>query len=220
MIKKRMAIFAILFSFSFILFAQQSSGRNAGKEIKNLVSAVKTANPGDYIVLPSGKRYVLTREEIDILKGNFDYEDLSGVETETRNDGTEIKTISEAHTAFIYSDGQSTHILKTGISFTLYMENHIGKKYSIGYYVDTSGNHNDFRSIASPRFDVFRASIQFRPISDGTAEEEEEVTITAYNYKGKSFTMRYYSIPGFVWGNVRGNWVPKGETREIEFDIE
>jgi predicted small secreted protein len=107
MLKKWTIIFALLFSVSFILSAQQTSNGNAGREIKNLVSAVKTASPGDYIVLPSGKRYVLTKEEIDILKGNFDYGDLSGVETETRSDGTEIKTISESHTAFIYADGQS-----------------------------------------------------------------------------------------------------------------
>jgi hypothetical protein len=219
MLKKWTIILALLFSVSFILPAQQTSSGNAGREIKNLVSAVKTASPGDYIVLPSGKRYVLTKEEIDILKGNFDYEDLSNVETETRSDGTEIKTISEAHTAFIYADGQSTHILKTGISFTLYMENYIDKKYNMGYYVDILGGRHDLLSIDSPRFDVFRASIQFQPISDGI-EEEESLTITAYNYQGQSFVMRYYSSPGFVWGYVQGNWETKGETREIEFDIE
>jgi uncharacterized protein YxeA len=208
-----------MFFTPFLLFAQQTANKNTGKEIKNSVSAVKQANPGDYIILPSGKKYVLTGEEIDIVKGNFDYKDLSGVETETRSDGTEIKTISEAHTAFIYPDGQSTHILKTGISFTLYMENHIEKKYNIGYYIDELGEQHDFRTIEPPRFDVFRASIQFRSISDGDAEAEE-VAITAYNYKGENFLMKYFSNPGFVWGYVMGSWEPKGETRKIEFDIE
>jgi hypothetical protein len=219
MMKNWMILLGILLSFPPVLFAQQTSSENTGKEVKNLVSAVKQANPGDYIDLPSGKRYVLTKEEIDSLNGAFDYEDLSAVETETRDDGTEIKTISNAHTAFIYPDGQSTHILKTGISFTLYLENHIEKKYNIGYYVDNLGDSHDAISIESPQFNVFRASVQFQPISNGT-EEVEVVTIRAYNYKGKNFMMRYYSSPGFVWGNVRGNWALKNEARQIEFDIE
>jgi hypothetical protein len=43
-------ILILMLSFSFVLFAQDTSHENGGKEIENLVSAVKTANPGDYIV--------------------------------------------------------------------------------------------------------------------------------------------------------------------------
>lgn len=216
--KKGLFILVMTLSFSFILFSQDTSRENGGREIKNQVSAVKTANPGDYIVLPSGKRYVLTKEEIDIVKGDFDYEDLSGVETETRDDGTEIKTISEAHVAYIYPDGQSAHILKTGISFTSYMK-YIEEKYHITPYVDLLNEIHDFRAISSPRFDVFRASVQFQKISNGT-EELDSVTVTAYNYKEENFIMKYCSAPDLVWGYVSGEYEPTGETRQIEFDIE
>jgi hypothetical protein len=218
MMKKGLFILVMTLSFSFILFSQDTSRENGGREIKNQVSAVKTANPGDYIVLPSGKRYVLTKEEIDIVKGDFDYEDLSGVETETRDDGTEIKTISEAHVAYIYPDGQSAHILKTGISFTSYMK-YIEEKYHITPYVDLLNEIHDFRAISSPRFDVFRASVQFQKISNGT-EELDSVTVTAYNYKEENFIMKYCSAPDLVWGYVSGEYEPTGETRQIEFDIE
>lgn len=220
MIKKCMVILVMLCSFPFGLFAQQTSTENADKEIKNSVSAVKMANPGDYIVLPSRKKYVLTKEEIDIVKGNFDYGDLSDVETKTLNDGTKIKTISEAHTAFIYPDGQSIHILKTSGSFTAFMQQYIEKKYYLGRYVDVSGNDHDSMPNGSPKFYVFRASVQFQKISDGT-NEVESVIIAAYNYKGENFIMKYFSTDnGWAWGNVQGNWEPTGESREIEFDIE
>jgi hypothetical protein len=34
--------------------------------------------------------------------------------------------------------------------------------------------------------------------------------------------MRYYSNPGFQWGNVsdKGAYSPVGESHEIEFDVE
>lgn len=220
MMKKGLFILGIILSFPFILFAQDTPHENGGKEIKNLVSAVKMANPGDYIVLPSGRKYILTQKEIEIVRGDFDYEDLSGVETEIQADGTEIKTISEAHVVYIYPDGQSAHILKTGISFTAFMR-HIEGKYYITRYVDLLDNVSDSRSIGSPRFDVFRASVQFQDISNGI-EKLDSVTITAYNYKGENFIMKYCSDPDMVWGHIsdNGSYKPTGETRQIVFDIE
>lgn len=192
----------------------------AGKEVPNLLSAVKSANPGDYILLPSGKKYILTKEEIEIAKGTFDYEDLSEVKTETLGDGTEVKTISEAHVAYIYPDGQAAHILKTGVSFTAYLENYIEKNYYIGRYIDRNGKHHDMQFIGSPRFKVFRASVQFQKISNGR-EDAQMITVTAYNHEGKDYMMRYYSGPGWAWGNVRdGGYRATGETRQLEFEIE
>ncbi|GHU77523.1 hypothetical protein FACS189461_5850 [Spirochaetia bacterium] len=127
--KKSVLLFSIIVSVSFIVFAQETIG--GGKEIGNKLSEVKAAKPGDYILLPSGKKYILTKEEIAIVKGEFDYEDLSAVETEILDDGTEIKAISTAHVAYIYSDGQSTHILKTSVSFTAFMLIFIQYRYII-----------------------------------------------------------------------------------------
>jgi hypothetical protein len=216
--KKRKFAFLMLVSFSFILFAEETI--NEGKEIENLLSAVKAANPGDYILLPSGKRYVLTREEISIVKGEFDYEDLSEVATETLDDGTEIKTISRSHTAYIHPDGQSTHILKTSVSFTAFMR-HIDDTYFITYFIDDDDNVNDYAAIDSPEFNVFRASVQFQTVSDGI-EELQALTITVYNYDEKNFIMKYCEKPDMIWGNIsdKGTYKPVGETHKIEFDVE
>jgi hypothetical protein len=120
----------------------------------------------------------------------------------------------------MYPDGQSAHILKTGISFTTFMK-YIEGKYYITRYIDFLDNVHDFRSISSPRFDVFRASVLFQKISN-EIEELDSVTITAYNFKGDNFIMKYCSGPDMVWGNIsdNGSYKPKGETRQIEFDIE
>ena len=219
MFKRTICIFFILSAFPLALFAN-ASAEAGGMEIPNLVSAVKAAAPGDYILLKSGKKYVLTREEIEIVRGNFDYDDLQGVRTETRIDKTEILTISESHVLYRYPDGQSTHILKTGPAFTPFME-HIEKKYFIIRYVDYLGGYHDFQTISSPRFNVFRASAQFQKISNGT-DTLEAVTITAYNYKGQNYIIKFCAQQDMIWGNVseRNSYKPVGETREIEFDIE
>jgi hypothetical protein len=215
-----MKIYLKTFVFLLLLLIGISSISAQAREIPNLLSAVKTANPGDYIVLPSGRKYILTRGEIDIVNGTFNYDELADVETETLNDGTEIKTISEAHIVYIYPDGQSTHIIKTTVSFTEFMQQYIEKKYFLGHYVDVFGNYHDSGPNGSPKFYVFRASVQFRTISNGV-DEAEEVMITAYNYKGENFIMHYFSTgEGWLWGYVNGNYSPIGETRQVEFDIE
>jgi hypothetical protein len=218
--KKLALALSILFFYGPLVFTQESPDIYTGEEIENLVSAVKAANPGDYILLPSGRKYILTKEEIAIVNGSFDYADLSVVETETRDDGTEIKTISESHVAYIYPDGQSTHILKTNVSFGPFLQ-HIEERYHITRYIDQLNGFHDYLPISSPRFNVFRASVQFQTISNGV-EELESVTVIAYNYRGENFIMKYCVIPDMVWGNVSedGSYKPVGETRQIEFDIE
>ena len=218
--RKNVCFFAVFLCVWFGIAAQRASGENGDKEVKNTIGAVKTADGGDYILLKSGRKYVLTQEEIDILNGVFDYEDLSDVKTETREDGTKIKTISEAHVAYLFPDGQSQHLLKSSRSFTLYVQQYIEKNYFLGHYVDISGDYHDSRPHGSPRFYVFRAIVQFQTISDGV-NEAERVLITAYNYKNENFVMRYYSTDeGWRWGHVSGSYQPKGQSHEIEFDIE
>jgi hypothetical protein len=215
----KLCFLAMILSIPLALPAQTAAEVSAGKEVRNLVSAVKSASPGDYILLPSGKKYILTKEEIAIARGEFDYEDLSGVKTETLKDGTEIKTISTAHTAYVYPDGQSTHLVKTGVSFTAYMKQYIEPKYLTGKYIDYAGAAHDYRTIAPPEFGVFRASIQFHTISNG-ANEAEEITVTAYNYYGRNYMQRYYTGPNWSWGNVYGNYRPVGESHSLYFDVD
>jgi len=214
-----LVLFIILLNMP-LLFAQENTNAYVGKEIPNLLSAVKAANPGDYILLPSGRRYVLTKEEIAIARGEFDYENLSEVEKEIAEDGTEILTISQAHIAYVYPDGQATHILKTSISFTAFMR-HIQETFFLAYYIDYTEIPHEYREIEPPSFSVFRASVQFQTISDGI-EELQALNITIYNFDGENKYARYCSRPDMVWGYIsdRGAYRPVGESRQIEFDVE
>ena len=213
MVKNAICILLALSFFTISAFAQDREA----KEIPNLISAVKSASPGDYIVLPSGRRYVLTNEEIQIVNGSFNFEDLSSLPAVSRDDGTEIITISEAHKAFVYPDGQSIHILRTSISFSAYLEHYIEAKYHIGHFVDIYGEAQ-ISSIIEPGAKVFRAYVEFQPISDGV-NMVLMVSVTAYHYKGESFRRRYYPTNGWSWGNVTGNYTPVGEPRRVEFDF-
>jgi hypothetical protein len=207
----------------FSLYSQmplEAVETTGSKQIDNLISAVKEANPGDYILLPSGNKYILTREEIAIARGEFNYEDLSSVRMEKREDGTEVRTISESHIAYLYPDGQSTHILKTSISFTAFMR-HIEETYYLARYIDYYENAHDFTVLDPPIFNVFRASVQFQTLSDGI-DEIQSIIITVYNYDEQNKRMRYCSKPEMIWGYIseRGSYVPVNESHEIEFDIE
>jgi hypothetical protein len=221
--KKNIAAFCMALFLIPALFAQNNTGHRGeeiGEEIPNLVSAVKAASPGDYILLPSGKKYILTKEEIAIVKGEFNYEDLSNVETEILEDGTEIKTISQAHIAYVYPDGQATHILKTSISFTAFMR-HIQETFYLAHYIDYKDAAQEYVDINPPDFSVFRASVQYQIISDGI-DEQQSLNITIYNLNGENKYMRYCSNPNMIWGNIsdKGAYKPVGESHQIEFDVE
>jgi len=222
-VKKAAILTVLLASVAFVLFAQgteidsspaegtnietvnntetdTASAEESGREITNQVANVRSAQPGDYIVLPSGNRYTLTREEIMIVSGTFDYGDLSDVATETRADGTEIKTISQAHEIQTYPDGQIVHILKTSSAFTSFLR-YIEEKYHLMRYLDSSGVLRDSKTLESPSFNVFRVFIQFEKISNGS-EELESLVVSAYNHEGKNFAIKYCSAPNMVWGIV------------------
>jgi TolB-like protein len=189
-----------------------------GKEIKNSLAAVKTANEGDYIVLKSGERYVLTYDEIDIARGDFNFKDLSGVPAQTGADGTVTKNISESHTVKVFPDNQSAHLIKTPSSFTVYMNQNVEKNYYLGRYKDQWGYYRDSKP-TSPPSPVFRAVIHIQTISDGL-EKAEMLIVTAYNYRGESFIKRYFPSGGWTWGYVSGTFFPVGDPRQLEFDTE
>jgi hypothetical protein len=217
--KKIVFIFSMVVFCIPLVFAQEVSAYR-GREIRNRISSVRAANPGDYILLPSGKRYILTKEEIAIARDNFDYEDLSNVATEIAGDGTEIKTISQAHVAYIYPDGQATHILKTSISFAAFLR-HIQETFFLVNYIDSEKSAHPYINIDPPDFTVFRASVQYQTVSDGI-EELRAIKINIYNYEGENVYVRYCSKPDMVWGNISGvgSYKPTGESRPIEFDVE
>lgn len=219
--KKYICFLVLLSMFSINLFSQEAAGAGyTGQEIENTVAAVKNANPGDYILLKSGKRYVLTREEIEIARGSFNFDDLSGVRTELRDDGTEVKTLSEGHVVYVYPDGQLTHLLKTGASFSSFM-NYISNRYYLALYMDFFYDFYESIPITPRSFDVFRATVEFQTISDGL-NEMQSIYVSAYNYRGENFAMRYTSEPDMIWGNIpaSGSYRPTGESRQIEFDVE
>jgi hypothetical protein len=187
--KKVIFIFSIAVLYIPLIFAQEVSSVYQGKEIKNLSSAVMMANPGDYILLSSGKRYILTKEEIAIARDDFDYKDLSEAATKIYEDGTEIKAVSQAHIAYIYPDGQATHLLKTSIPFTAFMR-HIEEEFFLVNYIDSEKSAHTYINIDPPDFHVFRASVQYQTVSDGI-EELQSFKITVYNYDGENIYMRY-----------------------------
>jgi len=189
-----------------------------GKEIKNSKSAVKAANEGDYIILKSGERYVLTYDEIDIARGEFNFKDLSSIPAETGADGAVIKNISESHTVKVFPDNQSAHLIKTPSSFTVYMKQHVEKNYYLGQYRDERGYYRDSK-LAIPPSPVFRAIIHIQTISDGV-EKAEMLIVTAYNYRGESFIKRYFPSSGWTWGYVSGTFYPVGDSRQMDFDTE
>ena len=212
--KKGICALVLAFFFPLALCAQAG-----GREIENSLAAVRAANAGDYIVLRSGRRYVLTRAEIDIARGSFDYNNISVVQTETRDDGATVKTISQAHTVVTHPDDQSVHLLKTNRSFSEYMK-YIEKNYYPGQYIDTAGRIHDTEPVSPPPFSVFRTSVHIQTISDGE-KEVERVIITAYNHNGQNFRKRYYSEDGgWQWGNISGAFRASNEPREIEFNAE
>jgi len=185
-----------------------------GKEIKNSLAAVKAANEGDFITMNSGKRYVLTYDEIDIAKGDFNFNDLSGVPGQTEADGTEIKTLSESHSVKVFPDNQAAHLIKTPSRFTDYMK-YVEEKYYLGQYRDEWGNYHDSKP-ESPPVAWFRAIVHIQRISDGESEYERLI-ITAYNFRGNSYIRRYYPTDGWTWGFVSGTFRPVGEPIILEF---
>ena len=216
--KKRLFKFIIFFLCIQALFAQENL--REGKEIENRISAVKAANPGDYILLPSGKEYILTKEEISITKGEFNYSDLSKVDTSTDENGIEIKNISSAHINYVFPDGRSTHVLKTSVSFTSFLR-HISKNFYLAYFIDDKENIHEFEEIPPPSFSVFRSRIQYMTISDGF-DDLQSINITVYNLNGENKHIRYCSKEGMSYGNIdlKGAYSPVNESQVIEFDVE
>jgi len=185
-----------------------------GKEIKNSLAAVKAANEGDFITMNSGEPYVLTYDEIDIARGEFNFNDLSGVPGQIEADGTEIKKLSEAHTVKVFPNNQSAHLIRTPSSFTRYME-YVEENYYLGQYRDEWGNYHDSKP-ESPPTSVFRAIVHIQKISDGESEYERLI-ITTYNFRGNSSTRRFYPTDDWAWGYVSGTFRPVGEPIILEF---
>jgi len=214
--KKWAGVFIGLLLFQFVSFAQETDdGAEPAppKEIPNQVDAIMSAQPGDYILLSSGNRYVLTREEIMIMNGTFGYQNLYDLASEIKADGTEKKTISQAHEIYIYPDGRTVHILKTRGAFA-YSLKFIEENYHLMRYLDSSGILHDSKSIDSPDFNVFRVFIQAETIINGF-DKLEILAINVYNYEGKNFTAKYCTAPDFVWGLVSSAELYKNADRSI-----
>jgi len=197
--KKWAGVFIGLLFFPFVLFAE---------EIPNQIGAVRSADPGDYILLPSGKKYVLTEEEIKVANGTFGYEDLNNVASKTRADGTIIKTVSQAHEIKIYPGGEIVHVIKTKAAFD-YTLKFIEDNYHLMRYLDEAVVLRDSKPIAAPDFRVFRVFIQTKSIISEYGPLEI-VAVTAYNYEGQNFVTKYCSTPDMVWGLVSPTeWRPQ-----------
>jgi hypothetical protein len=208
--KKWAGVFIGLLLFPFALFAQEISG----EEIPNQVDAIMSAQPGDYILLPSGNRYVLTKEEIMIMNGTFGYENLSDVASETKADGTVKITISQAHEIYIYPDGRTVHVLKTRAALA-YSLRFIEENYHLMRYLDSSGILHDSKPIDPLGFNVFRVFVQFETITNEFTKLDV-MAINIYNYEGRNFTTKYSSTPNLVWGMVSSEGSYRNADRIID----
>jgi hypothetical protein len=99
-------------------------------EIPNTVGAVKAAKPGDYIVLKDGSHYVLVEEEIAIVNGTFDYNEVEVLkENEVpRSDGGVEFNITTPHKRIVWPDGKSMDIFTTRRAFDAYVK-FLGEQY-------------------------------------------------------------------------------------------
>jgi hypothetical protein len=107
----------------FIFFIVIAIPAFAG-EIPNTIGAVKSAKPGDYIVLKDGSHYVLVEEEIAIVNDKFDYNDDEALKENNvpRSDGGTEFNITSAHKRIIWSDGKSMDVLTTRRAFDAYIK--------------------------------------------------------------------------------------------------
>jgi hypothetical protein len=194
--KKGAGVFIGMLLFLFVLSAREASG----EEISNQADAIISAQPGDYILLSSGNRYVLTKEEIMIAGGTFGYADIINAPSETRADGTVIKTISQAHKVRIYPTGKTIHVLKTRAAFA-YSLKFIEDNYYLMHYIDSTGVLRDSKPIAQPGFYVFRVFIQTETITNGV-DELTFFIVSVYNHEGENYVIKYCTVPDMVWGLV------------------
>jgi hypothetical protein len=93
-------------------------------EIPNTIGAVKSAKPGDYIVLKDGSHYLLVEEEIAIVNDKFDYNDDKALKENNvpRSDGGTEYNITSSHKRIIWSDGKSMDVLTTRRAFDAYIK--------------------------------------------------------------------------------------------------
>jgi hypothetical protein len=175
-------------------------------QIRNLRSAVKAAKPGDYIILPSGKKYVITKEEIDIVNDRFDYGDLSRVEAKILQDETKELTISEGHKVYIKPNGDTMHRLITERAFVEFMR-YVEKNYYLGTYRNSAGRESQSRQDRPPENSSrFLAKVELFPISDGTSFVQA-LEITVVNYQNRSYTARFFATDeNWIWGEVKGTF--------------
>jgi len=206
--KKWAGVFIGILLFSFVLSAREASG----EEIPNQADAITSAQPGDYILLPSGNKYVLTKEEIKIADGTFEYTDIANAPGETKADRTVIKTISQAHKIRIYPSGKTVHVIKTRAAFD-YSLKFLEDNFYPMRYIDSSGVLRDSKPIAQPRFYVFRAFIQTESITNGV-DELTYFIVSVYNFEGENYVIKYCTVPDMVWGLVSSGtseFVPAGK---------
>ena len=194
--RKWAGVFIGMLLFLFVLSAQEASG----EEIPNQADAITSAQPGDYILFPSGNRYIFTKEEIMIMGGTFGYADIANAPSENKSDGTVIKTISQAHSVRIYPSGKTVHVIKTRAAFD-YSLKFIEDNFYLMRYIDSSGVLRDSKPIAQPRFYVFRVFIQTDSITNGV-DELTYLTVSVYNHEGENFVIKYCTVPDMVWGLV------------------
>ena len=159
-------------NFAFILFLLFAviSSQIFADEIPNTREAIKNAKPGDYIVLIDGSHYIITEEEIDIVKGQFDYDESELTEGTLRPDGGIEYAITSAHKRITWPDGKQMDVFASRPAFDAYIS-YLQKRYYPIPFLSVFDNsligYN--RDISSPEdLNTFRAKVYKTFLTDGT----------------------------------------------------
>jgi hypothetical protein len=209
-------------NFVFIIFALFAvvSSQIFADEIPNTRGAIKNAKPGDYIVLIDGSHYIITEEEIDIVKGEFDYNDSELKEGIPRQDGGIEYTITSAHKKIIWPEGKTMEIFKSRRAFDSYIDFLRESYYPIprlsilnneliGYYFDISPPED---------LNTFRAKVYKTFLTNGT---EISLYIEAQEFNrdaiGEGLKSGFQSSEdGIVYGGTGGTPLKEVGTKRDE----
>jgi hypothetical protein len=210
-------------NFVFILFTLFAvvSSQIFADEIPNTRGAIKNAKPGDYILLIDGSRYIITEEEINIVKGQFDYGDDSELKDGIpRPDGGIEYNITSAHKRIIWPDGKTMEIFKSRRAFDTYID-FLQESYYPIPYLSILNNEliGYYRDISSPEeLNTFRAKVYKTFLTSGT---EISLYIEAQEFNrdaiGEGLKSGFQaSEDGIVYGGTGGTPLEEVGTKRDE----
>lgn len=189
----------------------------AAGEVPNTLGAVKTAKPGDYIVLRDGSHYVLVASEIEAVNGTLDYDDEALKQNEVpRSDGGIEYNITSAHKRIVWEDGKSMDILTTTRAYDAFIK-YLSERYDVipfTNYGEFVGN--SFPAIVPDGLLTFRGKVYSTTLTNGV-DTYDYIDAKEYNRTRGDGVERCYQMKGgdlCVTLSGGGNLSESGTTRD------